>query len=57
MQTFTAAAIGASDYALANANDINSSKTSNIGTAAYIAPEVMAGRSYDAKVSRACSTS
>ena len=28
-------------------------KTSNIGTAAYIAPEVMSGRSYDEKVSRA----
>lgn len=30
-------------------------KTSNIGTAAYIAPEVMSGRSYDEKVSRVVS--
>ena len=30
---------------------INGTKTSNIGTAAYIAPEVMSGRTYDAKVS------
>lgn len=30
--------------------NVNGTKTSNIGTAAYIAPEVMSGRSYDAKV-------
>lgn len=50
-QTFSAATVETVDPVQSGAININGTKTSNIGTAAYIAPEVMSGRTYDAKVS------
>lgn len=50
MQTFSAATVETVDPVQSGSINVNGNKTSNIGTAAYIAPEVMSGRMYDAKV-------
>jgi serine/threonine protein kinase len=49
-QTFSAATVETVDPVQSGTINLNGTKTSNIGTAAYIAPEVMSGRTYDAKV-------